>query len=54
MPDNIKSLIIYNSRNYLGYLNDELPRKSGVIYNSRNYLGYLNIKEFGENNKNLQ
>ena len=44
MPDNIKSLIIYNSRNYLGYLNDELPRKSGVIYNSRNYLGYLNLE----------
>ena len=34
---------IYNSRNYLGYLNLEPHFKAVVIYNSRNYLGYLNL-----------
>ena len=46
MPDDIKSLIIYNSRNYLGYLNLSDCKSRLRIYNSRNYLGYLNERHF--------
>ena len=39
---------IYNSRNFIRYLNDVAKKNTGGIYNSRNFIRYLNEKSMAQ------